>query len=97
MKATQLCLDDPVTKLSVGPFREAQPFSRLDGLLGREELARSWFRASGVTVSDWARERGFSVELTRMVLAGKRKCLRGQSYEIAVAHQVASQSPKEQG
>ena len=32
-----------------------------------------------------ARARGFSAELTRMVLLGKRKCLRGQSHQIAVA------------
>lgn len=96
MKATQLSLDDQVTKLSVGTFRGARPFGRLDGLLWREEQARTWFRASGVTVAAWARERGFSVELTRMVLAGKRKCLRGQSREIAAALQILSQSPKEQ-
>lgn len=46
------------------------------------------FRANGTTVADWARERGFSVELTRMVLAGKRKCLRGQSHNIAVALRI---------
>lgn len=50
-----------------------------------EEEARLRLRAKGVNVAEWARERGFSVELTRMVLAGKRKCLRGQSYLIAVA------------
>lgn len=42
-------------------------------------------KAKGVTVAEWARARGFSVELTRIVLAGKRKCLRGQSHQIAVA------------
>ncbi|WP_111879980.1 DNA-binding protein [Paracidovorax anthurii] len=50
-----------------------------------EEGARAMFKAKGVTVAEWARARGFSVELTRMVLAGKRKCLRGQSHQIAVA------------
>lgn len=49
-----------------------------------EEEARLRLRAKGVNIAEWARERGFSVELTRMVLAGKRKCLRGQSYLIAV-------------
>lgn len=56
--------------------------------LRTEEQARSAFRAAGITVADWARERGFSVELTRMVLAGKRKCLRGQSHQIAVALRI---------
>jgi len=50
-----------------------------------EEEARALFKAKGINVADWARERGFSVELTRMVLAGKRKCVRGQSHQIAVA------------
>lgn len=50
-----------------------------------EEQVRMTFIATGTTVADWARERGFSISLTRMVLAGKRKCLRGQSHEIAVA------------
>lgn len=43
---------------------------------------------SGSTIAAWARQRGFSVPLTRMVLAGKRKCLRGQSHEIAVALRI---------
>lgn len=50
-----------------------------------EAQVRAEFVASGTTIADWARARGFSASLTRMVLAGKRKCLRGQSHEIAVA------------
>ena len=50
-----------------------------------EEEARAAFKARGVNTAEWARDRGFSVELTRMVLSGKRKCLRGQSHQIAVA------------
>lgn len=50
-----------------------------------EAQVRAEFVASGTTVADWARARGFSASLTRMVLAGKRKCLRGQSHEIVVA------------
>lgn len=49
------------------------------------EQVRALFNESGTSISDWARERGFSVVLTRMVIAGKRKCLRGQSHQIAVA------------
>jgi gp16 family phage-associated protein len=55
------------------------------------EDVRAEFRAVGVSVADWAREHGFSVELTRMVLAGQRKCLRGQSHKIAVALGMKSQ------
>ena len=50
-----------------------------------EQEAKAVLLASGTTVAAWARERGFSVPLARMVLAGKRKCLRGQSLEIAIA------------
>lgn len=46
----------------------------------REELARK-----GVTVSEWAVANGFSVAMVFEVLKGKRKCIRGQSHQIAVA------------
>lgn len=49
------------------------------------EQVRSYFERNGVSVAAWARARGFSVVLTRMVAAGQRKCLRGQSHQIAVA------------
>lgn len=50
-----------------------------------EAEARAAFAARGINIAEWARARGFSPELTRMVLSGKRKCLRGQSHQIAVA------------
>lgn len=53
--------------------------------LRTEAEARAAFAESGTTIAVWARARGFSPELTRMVLLGKRKCLRGQSFQIAVA------------
>lgn len=62
---------------SSGAIDQAQP------VLSSDEV-RAMFRARGINVAEWARARGFSVELTRMVLAGKRKCLRGQSHQIAV-------------
>jgi len=49
-----------------------------------EAQAKAALSMAGLSVADWARARGFSPELTRMVLAGKRKCLRGQSHQIAV-------------
>lgn len=48
--------------------------------------------ARGITVAEWAREHGFGAELTRMVLSGKRKCLRGQSHQIAVALGIKSEA-----
>lgn len=46
--------------------------------------AREAFHRAGKSVKTWAQENGVSVALTYEVLAGKRKCLRGQSHKIAV-------------
>ncbi len=40
---------------------------------------------SGVSVAEWARENKFSSGLVYQVLEGRRKCVRGQSYRIAIA------------
>ena len=58
-----------------------------------EQEAKADLLASGTTVAAWARERGFNVPLARMVLAGKRKCLRGQSLEIAIALGIKAETP----
>jgi len=47
--------------------------------------ARADFHRSGKSVISWANERGFSVALVYMVMAGKRPGLRGQSHKIAVS------------
>lgn len=46
-------------------------------------LSMTEFHTEGVTVAEWARARGFSPRLVYVVLGGERKCLRGQSYQIA--------------
>src|SRR6185369_7841127 len=43
------------------------------------------FLESGTCVAEWARQKGFNPRLVYQVLAGKRKCLRGQSFQIARA------------
>lgn len=48
-------------------------------------VARALFEASGLSVAEWARRKGFSTGLVYQVLEGRRKCLRGQSHQIAVA------------
>jgi gp16 family phage-associated protein len=48
-----------------------------------EEVRRE-FKDTGVSVSEWARDRGFSVPLVYGVLRG-RPAIRGQSHNIAVA------------
>lgn len=46
--------------------------------------ARERFHRSGQSVVTWAQENGFTVNLVYEILNGKRKCLRGQSHQIAV-------------
>lgn len=46
--------------------------------------ARAEFHRSGKSVKEWAIGHGLSVNLTYMVLAGKRPAFRGQSHKIAV-------------
>ena len=46
--------------------------------------ARAVFHRSGKSVVSFAKENGFTVNLVYEVLNGKRKCLRGQSHQIAV-------------
>ena len=47
--------------------------------------AKELFEISGTSVAEWARVRGFSAGLVYQVLEGRRKCMRGQSHQIAVA------------
>lgn len=41
------------------------------------------FHRLGLSIADWALARGYSPHLVYSVLSGKRKCLRGQSHQIA--------------
>lgn len=47
--------------------------------------ARSDFRKRGITIATWAKENGFEIKLVYAILAGDRKCYRGESHRIAVA------------
>lgn len=49
------------------------------------EEARAWLIYHGITVSQWARDHGFSHALVREVLAGRKKGLRGQAHNIVIA------------
>lgn len=42
------------------------------------------FQKRGISVSEWARRRGVSAQLTYQILAGRKIGLRGQSHEISV-------------
>lgn len=50
-----------------------------------EQRAWQHFRDHGINVRAWAADRGFNPALVYSVLRGERKCLRGQSHEVAVA------------
>lgn len=49
------------------------------------EQVRSAFAAHGLTVVEWAEERGFNADLVYAALAGRTRCIRGESHRIAVA------------
>lgn len=56
-----------------------------DNVRARAPAMREQFTASGTNISEWARERGFSVKLTHRILAGDVACRYGESHRIAVA------------
>lgn len=55
--------------------------------------AKQVIAESGVSIAEWARANGFSGGLVYQVLDGKRKCVRGQSYRIAVALGIKDGKP----
>ncbi|MCW5596585.1 MAG: DNA-binding protein [Rhodocyclaceae bacterium] len=55
-----------------------------DVLVSPEEALQR-FRESGVSVAAWAVRNGFNPAIVYAVLRGGRKCLRGQSHQIAVS------------
>jgi len=48
------------------------------------EEARAWLEAWGVSVSQWAKVRGFPKEVVYAVLSGRSRGKRGQAYQVAV-------------
>lgn len=48
------------------------------------EQARAWLDYQGITISQWSRENGVPHPLVREILAGRKKCSRGISHNIAV-------------
>jgi gp16 family phage-associated protein len=48
------------------------------------EEAKAELQRQGVSISSWASANGFSTNLVFEVLAGRKKCLRGQAHNIAV-------------
>ena len=48
------------------------------------EEVKEEFRRRGVSINAWARSKHVSAALVHQVLSGKKRCLRGQSHNIAV-------------
>lgn len=55
--------------------------------------ARAWLETYGVSVSEWARLRGFHREIVYAVLSGRTRGLRGQAHDVAVALGIKSSPP----
>ncbi len=50
----------------------------------KADAVRQEFARRGVSISSWARAHGYSKQLVYQVLAGRKRCVRGQCHEIAV-------------
>lgn len=50
----------------------------------KADAIRQEFARRGVSISEWARAHGYSKQLVYQVLAGRKRCVRGQCHEIAV-------------
>lgn len=48
------------------------------------EEVKAIFARNGVSISEWARQNGFSPNMVHAVLGGRIQCKRGQSHKIAV-------------
>jgi len=64
-----------------------------DERAARVAAVRDRFEASGTVVAEWARERGFNVNLVHQVLAGRGKWKRGETHRIAVALGLKKEAP----
>lgn len=47
--------------------------------------ARRWFIDHGISITEWARSRGFSREVVYALLAGRTRGTRGEAHHAAVA------------
>lgn len=57
------------------------------------DAVKRQFYEEGVSVVDWARQRGFDVHLVYSVLSGRSRASRGESHRIAVALGLKSSRP----
>jgi len=62
-------------------------------MLSEAEKIKTEFQQQGVSISTWARSRGFDSRLVYAVLGGKNKASRGRSHLIAVALGLKAEAP----
>jgi gp16 family phage-associated protein len=65
------------------PTQEQEHKLNLSPTRTREEVLAA-FRENGASIAKWSVDHGFQPYLVYEILRGERKCLRGQSHEIAV-------------
>ncbi|MBW8470641.1 MAG: DNA-binding protein [Thiobacillus sp.] len=53
--------------------------------INSREDVRKWLRVHGLTVSQWARERGFGVDTVYAVISGRAHGHWGEAHQVAVA------------
>jgi gp16 family phage-associated protein len=75
----------PVRPVRSGLKRRRAPIPAPASCVKTPDQARAWLDFHGISMAQWAREHGFGTSLVRQVLAGKKRGLRGQSHNIAVA------------
>lgn len=57
----------------------------LSGSVRSRNEARAWFKAAGISVSDWARDHGFQRAHVYAALAGRTCGDRGHAHAVALA------------
>lgn len=48
------------------------------------QQAREWLREQNLTISEWARQNGYTTLEVSRVLSGESKCLYGRGREVAI-------------
>jgi len=79
MKTSLICGVGPLGFAIGRPLPEPTPSTSRT-----PEEARAWLDYQGISIAQWSRENSVHHSLVREILAGRKKCLRGMSHNIAV-------------
>jgi gp16 family phage-associated protein len=72
------------TQLSFAIFAHERLFEPPESKLKTRHQVRAEFDRKGVSIASWAREHKVSRSLVYEILAGRKKCIRGNSHRVAV-------------